>query len=305
MSNSEIQVLWFSQVHLAPGMRIIPHSHDYFHFSCPFDSLAQLDDGASSPFPQISCYAPGVVHGGWYYPEGSRAFNIMFLVPDKVFYKTIERFPFGKVPLERAHIPLLCDIAAQIKTMDPEPSFVNAAISYYLQLVVSDNQALIEKTSNQELAAKCMAYIDEHYTGAILLDDIAAYIDRSRNYTSTLFSEAYGMTLIEYANAVRIRHACQLIAYSDIPIEEVPLQCGFNNVRNFNRVFMRIIGTTPARYRTSHRQKDLQYTGDLEKLKDFSPQESFFTYAVNARKKVNWASEYDYLMQFPPESSGK
>ncbi len=305
MPNSDIQVLWFSKVHLAPGMRIIPHSHDYFHFSCPLSGHIKRDDGSRPPTPRISCHAPGVVHGGWYYPEDCQSFNIMFLVPDKTLYKTIEHFPFEDAPLNRAHIPLLCDIAGQIETLNPEPSFVNAAVSYYLQLVLSDNRELLEQMPNQELAAKCMTYINEHYAGAILLDDIAAYIGRSRNYTSTLFSEAYGMTLIEYANKVRIQHACSLIAYSDIPIEEVPLQCGFNSVRNFNRVFMSIIGTTPARYRTSHRQKDLQFTGDSETLKSFCPPESFFTYVVNARKKVNWASEYDYLMQFPPEGGSE
>ncbi len=303
MSNSDVQVLWVSKVYLAPGMRVVPHVHDYFHFTCLLAGHAETADGSRVLPNSVTCNAPETVHGGTVYPEGNLALNVMFLVPDKAFYKEVEQFPYRKVPPERTHVPLLRDIAAQIETLSPEPDFINSAFSYYLHLLFRDNRDLIEKTPSLELAEKCKEYINGHFAETILLDDIAAHIGRSRNYTSTLFSEAYGMTLIEYANAVRIRHACNLISYSDTPTEEIIQQCGFNNIRNFNRVFMRIIGTTPARYRTTHRaEHHLQYPGNPENLKKYRSAENCFTYTVDAEKRVDWPSVYDYMAQVPPQA---
>jgi AraC-like DNA-binding protein len=110
------------------------------------------------------------------------------------------------------------------------------------------------------------------------------------------------MTLTEYANNVRIRHACSLISYTNIPTEKILQQCGFNNIRNFNRVFMHIIGTTPARYRTTHRaEHHLQYPGNPADLITCRPKENCFTYTVNAGKRVDWPSVYDYMTQIPPQ----
>ncbi len=302
MAGNDIQVLWVSKVNLAPGLRIIPHSHEYFHFACNLKGTTITSDGKEKPPLTLSCAAPGAIHGGNHYPEDHLNVNFMFLVPNKALYKTVEQFPFKKVPPERAHIPLLCDIVSQVETMNPDPDFVNAAFSYYLRLLFSDNQDLIVKPPVQELADQCKEYIEEHYAEPILLEDIAGHIGKSRNYTSALFSGTYGMTLVDYINKIRIQHACQLIAYTIIPLDEVMLRCGFRTARSFHRVFKQYIGTTPARYRISSKNY-LAYDGNLCDLKAYTPKESFFTYAVNARKKVNWDNEYDYVRQFPKLNS--
>ncbi len=303
MSSSDVQVLWVSKVELMPGIRLTLHSHDYFHFACTLKGNAVAKDNTILTPGTITCAAPGRVHGGSGYPEGNQNINFMFLVPDKALYKAVEQFPFRKVPPERAHIPLLCDIVAQVEALHPDPDFVNSAFGYYLRLLFHDNRDLMEKTPNLELAERCMAYIEEHYAEPILLEDIARAIGKSRNYTSALFSEAYGITLVDYINKVRIQHACQLIAYTDAPLEEVLIQCGFRNARSFHRVFKQYIGTTPARYRISSKNY-LLYDGNPKDLKAYTPKESFFTYAVNAQRKVDWHNEYDYMKQFPEQAAG-
>ncbi len=303
MSNySDVSVIWLSYVTVVPGMKNIPHTHDYFHFSCRVEGVSyRASDG--KPDPTISCVAPGVVHSGSVFSVQSRAVNCMFLINDNILYKEVERFPFKRIPEDKRHLDLLLQIVEQAQQLKPPPAFINSAFSYYLHLLLSDNQDLAETPEQTSLADRCIEYIHANYTQAITLDDLARHIDRSRTYTSSLFSQTYGTTFIEYLNMVRIRHACHLIAYTDIPIETIYAQCGFTSARNFYRVFMQNVGISPNKYRTSHRQKDLLYTAEnVDSLKSLHP--PCFTYVVNAQKAICWESSYDYLMQKPSHESG-
>jgi AraC-like DNA-binding protein len=63
------------------------------------------------------------------------------------------------------------------------------------------------------------------------------------------FKNQFRMTFVEYLNAVRIGHACKLIAEDKYNIVEVAYECGFNNLANFNRQFKKLKNITPSDYR--------------------------------------------------------
>ena len=48
---------------------------------------------------------------------------------------------------------------------------------------------------------------------------------------------------------VYLRQAMQMLRDSSLPITEVCLDCGYNNMGNFLREFRRYTGTTPLHYR--------------------------------------------------------
>ena len=45
-------------------------------------------------------------------------------------------------------------------------------------------------------------------------------------------------------NTIRITLASELLSRSDLPMIQIAFACGFQNVRNFNRVFKEITGST-------------------------------------------------------------
>ena len=53
----------------------------------------------------------------------------------------------------------------------------------------------------------------------------------------------------EYVNELRVGRACQLLAEEQLKVTDLALQCGFQNLANFNRCFRRITGMTPREYR--------------------------------------------------------
>lgn len=97
------------------------------------------------------------------------------------------------------------------------------------------------------------------------LEEMAAEVALHPNYFLALFSRATGHTPIAYRNMRRIQHACHLLATSDQPVAWIAEQCGFEAVQSFNRLFRRFVGETPASYRRSiqQRQVNIQYKGAI------------------------------------------
>lgn len=297
VANSDISVLWVSRCTLFPGMHNLVHTHNYFHFSCVFNGRIQMGNGTTPDLPLLTCDPPEKPHGGMRFLDVTDSINVMFLVRDKSLYKSIENFPFSSVEPEHACLPLLQTIVEQAGSLLPDVDLLNSAFSYYLRLLIHTNRFLTPSESSPTPAERCISYINENYMYPITLEDIATHIERNRSYTSSLFSTAYGMTLVEYLSAVRIQHACALIAYSDISIKDVPAKCGFSDQRNFGRVFKSVVGITPQKYRNTHMVKDLLYDGDINELKHRRPDAPMFTYVANAQKRIDWASGYDYILQ--------
>ena len=65
---------------------------------------------------------------------------------------------------------------------------------------------------------------------------------------SKVFKQLTGTGFIRYLNTIRITLASELLIRSDTPMTQIAFSCGFQNVRNFNRVFKEIAGCTPSEY---------------------------------------------------------
>ena len=283
----DISVLYVSKVTLWPGMGNVVHTHDYWHFSIGLNGKVQgLDGKVSAEYPSCNCNPPGQPHSGMVCVEEQRSINVMFFVNDRKLEKQMENFDFESLRPEAIHRDVLERIADQIDKLKPSQEFLDAAVSYYFHLVMESAQNTYTEEAPKLLADRALDFIEQNYMKQLRLEDVAEYIDRTKSYTSYLVSNTTGQTVVEHLNAVRIKHACTLLAYSDTSVDHVSEVCGFTNVKNFCRVFKNIVGTTPTRYRTSHVTEDMRYDGDLKDL-DAPYGHLSYTYVPSARKCVS------------------
>ena len=76
----------------------------------------------------------------------------------------------------------------------------------------------------------------------------AAYMNMSEAYFSRFFKRMSGLTFSRYLNVVRIDRALEVMnAQPDITMADLMSRCGFNTLRNFNRVFKDVTGFAPSR----------------------------------------------------------
>jgi len=81
------------------------------------------------------------------------------------------------------------------------------------------------------------------------LEEVAREVRLSPSYFSRVFREETGATFTSYLSGLRIEKAKQLLSGSDLTILEVALEVGFSDQSHFSRVFRKLAGVTPARYR--------------------------------------------------------
>lgn len=83
------------------------------------------------------------------------------------------------------------------------------------------------------------------------LSDVAAMVNSNRTYVSRFFNDNHGKTFFEFVNEYRVKYAMTLLKTSDEKLDVIAEQSGFNSRQSFHRVFRKMTGQSPERYRLS------------------------------------------------------
>ncbi len=94
-----------------------------------------------------------------------------------------------------------------------------------------------------------MQWIEGHYAENIGLDDVADALHLSKFYVSRIFRQENGSSITDYVTARRIKQACRLLQTTTLPVEQIGAEVGIPNASYFIRLFRKVIGTTPLKYR--------------------------------------------------------
>ncbi len=94
-----------------------------------------------------------------------------------------------------------------------------------------------------------LTYIQEHYKEEIYIRDLAAVVNMNEQYFCRFFKKALGRSPMEYVNEYRIKQSVHLLEETDLPVMEICLECGYNNLGNFLREFKKQRAMTPLQYR--------------------------------------------------------
>ena len=81
------------------------------------------------------------------------------------------------------------------------------------------------------------------------LETIANTLDYNKHYLCAAFKKDTGITIIDYLNFVRIRHAAELFSYSDKDLTTICMRVGFTNLSHFNHTFKKLTGLPPGQYK--------------------------------------------------------
>lgn len=84
------------------------------------------------------------------------------------------------------------------------------------------------------------------------LNDLAFMLGTNRTYVSQLINNKTNSNFCEYINVHRIAYAKNILSSTKeslLTIDEIALQSGFSTQSSFYRVFMKMEGISPARYR--------------------------------------------------------
>lgn len=93
------------------------------------------------------------------------------------------------------------------------------------------------------------SYIEANYARPLNMAMVSNYVSLNYSYFSEAFKAYTGESFVLYLKKVRIRHAKELLADSRVKLGEVSEAVGFENSKQFARVFKELEGISPGEYR--------------------------------------------------------
>ncbi len=103
---------------------------------------------------------------------------------------------------------------------------------------------------NERLIDRLMRYIEDNYAdNSLSLTSIADHFGMTPQYVSGFFKKQHGQNLTDYMVEIRMNQAKLLLADPGLNIFQVAQQVGYATDIGFIRVFKKIEGITPGKYR--------------------------------------------------------
>lgn len=98
---------------------------------------------------------------------------------------------------------------------------------------------------------KIEEYLRQNYQQDINLQEIADRFFLSREYISRKFKQEFEETITDYLTKIRMERAKELLGNPHLKIYEIAYHVGYQNEKYFSKVFKKLIGVTPNKYRSS------------------------------------------------------
>lgn len=138
-------------------------------------------------------------------------------------------------------------------------SFHMMSLSYGLLACLTKNFLIqsegILSDNEDERVGRILQYIHNHYKRSITLSELANQFYMSDSSFSRYFKKLMGINFVDYVNQVRLHYAIEALLYTNQPITNISMDCGFSNPSAFNKIFKEAFQISPTSYKKLMRNK--------------------------------------------------
>ena len=170
-------------------------------------------------------------------------------------------------PFRRSSDPAV-GISVKMEALKTESERKESGYSYKMNSIASDivcdlvRSSALKKFNTDEkkrhlsaltLLTAVNTFIENRYFEPLTLDNAAEACNLSRYYFAHSFKELTGTTFFDYLTLFRLEKALPQLTYTKKTVAEIAYDCGFSNLRSFNRAFKKHTAFTPSEYRKKFR----------------------------------------------------
>jgi AraC-like DNA-binding protein/ligand-binding sensor protein len=139
---------------------------------------------------------------------------------------------------------------SRVSTPKQYESILRLLTIFAQHLGALSNQLIVQETAAESPAiAKARTFIVENHAGELSLGQVARAVNLSAFYFCKTFKRATGMSFTEFLARVRVEKVRHLLLDPHKRIIEAAYEAGFQSLSQFYRVFRRIAGEPPTRFR--------------------------------------------------------
>lgn len=99
---------------------------------------------------------------------------------------------------------------------------------------------------------KALRFMADHYSEHLELAQVAEYVDLSPSYLSSLFHQIVGVSFREQLCRIRVNESKSLLLSGEYSLADIAFAVGFPDQSYYCKVFKRIVGITPGKYRPDY-----------------------------------------------------
>lgn len=146
--------------------------------------------------------------------------------------------------------PLTLELFKERLMYEPKLDIYNVRSCLYAMLGDFTSQVnMVEASLDNHVVNKLVYYVEKHFNEPLPLNEVARTIGYTPNYLSHCISKSLGLTYSAFLGSVRTEHAKYMLLESNQNILDVAHECGYPNVRSFQRNFKSLTGLSPAEFR--------------------------------------------------------
>lgn len=108
-----------------------------------------------------------------------------------------------------------------------------------------------QKASNTSFISSATHYMNENIEAQLSLGDMASYFGYSKSYFYRLFYKETGYAPVSYFQNLKIKRAAELMANTNMKVNQIALKLGFDDPYYFSRLFKKVTGVAPSFYKKS------------------------------------------------------
>lgn len=155
-----------------------------------------------------------------------------------------------KTPAER----MIAELSNCQETDEKKAMMVCRMLDSYIRFLYEKYKDISQEEDSYHWAVQNLKnYADLNYSRTFTLESVCRLYFVNEKYAGKLFKEQTGLSFHEYLTDIRLRKAAKLLISSETRIIDVAMQCGFNNVTYFNRIFRKCYQVSPGEYRKLYR----------------------------------------------------
>lgn len=108
-----------------------------------------------------------------------------------------------------------------------------------------------KKKNKQQIVEEIEKIINTQYNLPLTIESIAKMMHFTPNYIGTTFKIVKKISINRYLTNVRLEKAEELLKDKELTINDIAIQCGYNDITYFHTTFKKEKGITPSEYRRS------------------------------------------------------
>ena len=165
--------------------------------------------------------------------EAKKTFDMPYSDPDTKRMRLLSRPTLGGQQLIRNYLEILLIDLMRAETEREHPSAV----------------FLPKEKLGERVADEVVAYLKAHVEERLTVADICAALNYNKSYIFAQFKRATGQSVMAYFTGLKIERAKRLLREGALSVTEIADRLCFDSPNYFSKVFKKVTGDTPMRYK--------------------------------------------------------